>query len=177
MNLRKLALASLFTAVAGIPAVTMADADLEIGGGPATANLNFSIVIPQFIYFQVGASAVPGNLDTVSFNLATAGVESGTGADVADGNGPVDVVLRSNVPVTISAQALAGSGPLAAGSTEILATSSSASIPVPAFGTSAAQVLGPIINATGTWTFTYDNVGTYTAQTYTDTVTYTAATP
>ena len=70
MNLRKLALASLFTAVAGIPAVTMADSDLGVGpAATATADLNFSIVIPQFVYFQVGASAVPGNLDTVAFNL------------------------------------------------------------------------------------------------------------
>jgi hypothetical protein len=175
MNLRKLALASLFTAVAGIPAVTMADSDLGVGPlATATADLNFSIVIPQFVYFQVGASAVPGNLDTVAFNLGA--VEPGTGTNVADTNGPVDVVLRSNAAVTISAQALAGSGPLAAGSTEILASSSSASIPVPAFGTSAAQVAGPI-NASGTWTFVYDNVGTYAAATYTDTVTYTAATP
>jgi hypothetical protein len=174
MNLRKLALASLITAVAGIPAVTMADSDLSIGGTPATADLRFSIVIPQFIYFQVGASAVPADLDTVSFNLGA--VEPGSDVDVADSNNPVDVVLRSNVPVTISAEALAGSGPLAAGSTEIIATPSNPSIPVPGFGSSAPQVLGPI-DATGTWTFVYDNDLPYAAGTYTDTVTYTAATP
>jgi hypothetical protein len=140
----------------------------------AAADLNFSIVIPQFVYFQVGASAAPGTLDTVSFNLA--GAESGSGTNVADGNGPVDVVLRSNAQVTISAQALAGSGPLAPGSTEILTSASNASIPLPAFGASAAPVLGPI-NATGTWTFAYDNTNVYAAGNYTDTVTYTAATP
>jgi len=175
MNLRKLALASLLTATAGIPAVSMADSDIALGAsGSATADLNFSIVIPQFVYFQVGASATPGVLDTVAFNLAT--VESGSGLDVADSNGPVDVVLRSNAQVTISAQALAGSGPLAVGSTQILRTASSASIPLPAFGASAAPVAGPI-NATGTWTFAYDNSAVFAAGTYTDTVTYTAATP
>lgn len=175
MNLRKLALASLISAAAGIPATSMADSDLAFGSSAtATADLNFSIVIPQFVYFQVGASAAPGNLDTVSFNLAA--IESGSGVDVADSNGPVDVVLRSNAQVTISAQALAGSGPLAAGSTEILTSASNASIPVPAFGASAAPVAGPI-NESGTWTFAYDNAGVYAANTYTDTVTYTAATP
>jgi len=175
MNLRKLALASLLTAGAGIPAVSMADSDLAFGASAtATVDLNFSIVIPQFVYFQVGASAVPGVSDSVLFNLA--GVESGSGTNVADSNGPVDVVLRSNAQVTISAEALAGSGPLAAGSTEILVSASNASIPVPAFGASAAPVAGPV-NATGTWTFAYDNFNVYTANNYTDTVTYTAATP
>jgi hypothetical protein len=142
MNLRKLALASLFTAAAGIPAVTMADSELSFGGSAtAAADLNFSIVIPQFVYFQVGASAAPGTLDTVSFNLA--GAESGW--------------ARTSPTVTDR-------------------STSNPSIPVPAFGASAAPVVGPI-NATGTWSFAYDNTGVYTAGTYTDTVTYTAATP
>jgi hypothetical protein len=178
MNLRKLALASLLTAGAGIPAVTMADSDLGIGAGAsATVDLNFSVVIPQFVYFQVGAVATPGSLDTVLFDLAVAGIEAGVGTDVADTNSPVPVVLRSNAAtVTISAQALAGTGPLAVGSTEISASSSSASIPVPAFGASAAAVAGPV-NASGNWIFTYDNANVYAAGTYNDTVTYTAATP
>ena len=178
MNLRKLALASLFTATAGIPALTMADSDLGIGSGSsATVDLNFSVVIPSFVYFQVGAVVTPGSLDTVLLDLAVAGVEPGAGTNVVDTNSPVPVVLRSNAAtVTISAQALAGTGPLAAGSTEISATSSNASIPVPAFGGSAAPVGGPI-NASGNWIFTYDNANVYAAGTYNDTVTYTAATP
>jgi hypothetical protein len=64
---------------------------------------------------------------------------------------------------------------LAPGSTEILLSSSSANIPLPAFGATSATVTGPI-NASGTWTFTYDNVGVYSAATYSDTVTYTAQT-
>jgi hypothetical protein len=178
MKLRKLALASLLTATAGIPAVTMADSDLAIGAGnSATADLNFSVVIPQFIYFQVGAVATPGTLDTVLFDLGVAGVEPGTGTDVADTNSPVPVVLRSNAAsITISAQALAGTGPLAAGSTEISATPSNPSIPVPGFGLSAASVAGPI-NASGNWVFTYDNAGVYPAGIYNTTVTYTAASP
>lgn len=176
MNFHKLALVSLATAGAGIPSLTMADSDLGIGAGAsAAADLNFSVVIPRFVYFQVGASAVPGTLDTVSFDLGAGLVEPGTGTDVASASGPVNVVLRSNDAVTISAQALTGSGPLAAGSTEISAVSSSASIPVPAFGSSAAQVAGPI-NANGSWTFTYDNTNVYPADTYSATVTYTAAT-
>ena len=178
MKLRKLALASLLTAGAGFPALTMADSDLGIGAGAsATADLNFQVVIPQFVYFQVGGSAVPGTLDTVLFDLAAALVEPGNCTDVAYSNTPVPVVLRSNAAtVTISAQALAGTGPLAAGSTEISAISSNASIPVPAFGGSAAPVAGPV-NASGNWTFTYDNANVDAAGTYNDTVTYTAATP
>ena len=168
MKLRKLALASLLTAGAGFPALTMADSDLGIGAGAsATADLKF----------QVGGRAVLCSLDTVLFDLAAALVEPGNGTDVADSNTPVPVVLRSNAAtVTISAQALAGTGPLAAGSTEISAISSNASIPVPAFGGSAAPVAGPV-NASGNWTFTYDNANVYAAGTYNDTVTYTAATP
>ena len=179
MNLRKLALVSLFSAAAGIPAVSSADSDLGIGtGGSAAVDLNFSVVIPQFVYFQVGADATPGNLDTVLFDLVVAGVEPGDDVDVVDTNSPVPVVLRSNAAVTISAEALAGlaGGPLALGSNEISATSTTASIPVPGFGQTAAQVAGPI-NATGNWIFTYDNANVYAAGTYSDTVTYTAATP
>jgi hypothetical protein len=174
MNLRKLALASLFTAVAGIPAMSQADSDLQVGPTAAAAvDLNFSIVIPRFVYFQVGS--IGATVDTVQFDLAAGGVESGNGADVAATAGPVPVVLRSNASVTIQAQALASTGPLAPGSTEILLSSSSANIPLPAFGATSATVTGPI-NASGTWTFTYDNVGVYSAATYSDTVTYTAQT-
>jgi hypothetical protein len=175
MNLRKLALASLLTATAGIPAVTMADSELDFGASAsASAELDFQVLIPQFVFFQVGASPVPGNVDSVVFDLST--TETGSGVDVADASGPVDVVLRSNAQVTITAPALAGSGPLAAGSTEISAVASNVSIPVPAFGSSAAPVAGPI-NATGTWTFTYDNANVYPNGDYQTTVTYTAATP
>jgi hypothetical protein len=176
MNLRKLALASLVAAAAGIPAMSQADSDLGVGANASAAvDLQFSVVIPRFVYFQVGASAVPGAPDTVVFDLGTGPVEPGTGTDVADANGPVDVVLRSNASVTIAAEALAGSGPLAAGSTEILLSSSTANIPLPAFGTTSAAVVGPV-NASGNWTFTYTNNGVYLPQTYTDTVTYTAQT-
>jgi hypothetical protein len=177
MKLHKLALASLLTATAGIPALTMADSDLGIGAGAsATADLNFSVVIPQFVYFQVGADPTPGSLDTVLFDLAVAGVEPGDGTDVVDTNSPVPVVLRSNAgTVTISAEALADTGPLAAGSTEISASTSNPSIPVPAFGGSAAPVAGPVA-ASGNWIFTYTNAGVYAPGTYDDTVTFTAAT-
>jgi hypothetical protein len=179
MNLRKLALASLLTAGAGIPAVTLADSDFGIGAGAsAPVDLSFRVVIPQFVYFQIGSSAVIGALDEVVFDLSVPpGVEPGDGTDVADSNSPVPVVLRSNAAtVTITAQPLAGTGPLALGSTEISGVSSSASIPVPAFGASSAPVAGPV-NASGNWTFTYTNAAVYAAGTYTDTVTYTAATP
>jgi hypothetical protein len=177
MKLRKLALASLLTAGAGIPAVTQADSDFDIGAGAvASADLDFTVVIPEFVYFQVGAAA-PGTVDEVLFDLDAGGVESGDGTNVAAFGGPVTVVLRSNADVTISASALvAATGPLATGSTEILAVSTDpVDLPVPAFGAAAPAVTGPT-NATGSWTFTYDNVGVYAPGLYTDTVTYTATT-
>jgi hypothetical protein len=180
MKLRKLALASLITAGVSIPAITLADSDIGTGNpAAAAADLDFSVIIPEFVYFQIGADATPGATDTVEFDLDNAftvdGTEVGDGTDVLATDGGVYVALRANQPVQITADALGAAGPLAAGSTEISAAND-LNIPVPAFGATSSTIAGPIIDEEDTWTFTYDNAGVYTPGTYSETVTYTAAT-
>ena len=176
MTIRQLTAVSLVAAC--LPAAAIADSETSFGGAgtTASADLGFEIIIPSFIYFQVGAPA-PGSVDTVQFDLSA--LEPGSGTDVLATGGAVDVALRTNAANTnIVADISAGPPDDGGGNTipfaEIL-PSDGGTITVPTFGGPAIGFVGPV-NATDTWTFTYDNAGVYTAGTYTTTVTYTATT-
>ncbi|MGW8369132.1 MAG: hypothetical protein ACWGPN_10690 [Gammaproteobacteria bacterium] len=169
MNLRKLSLASLI--LASLPLAVSADDATGNGGSGTTAaaDLDFEVIIPSFVYFRVGTAG--GVVDTVTFDLDTAGIEPGTGVTPADVL--VAVELRSNTDVQIDGGLLVGGGPI---ENEITAASNNARIPAPDFsGTPSAWVTGPI-NETGTWTFSYANSSSYVPGTYNDTATYTATT-
>jgi len=177
MTNRPLVLLSAIAA-ASLPAAAIADSELAFGGAgtTASADLDFEIIIPSFVYFQVGDPNA-GTVDTVQFDLT--GLSVGSGTDVPATAGAVPVVLRSNAANTeIVADISAGAPDDGGGNfipfTEILPTAGGP-IPVPAFGGAAINFGGPM-NLTDDWTYTYDNVGSYLPGTYTTTVTYTATT-
>ena len=63
-------------AVAALPLTTYAESNVTTGGGTisATARVNFSIVIPRFIWLQVGTGtllAANATIDTISFTPAS----------------------------------------------------------------------------------------------------------
>ncbi|MEA3436706.1 MAG: hypothetical protein U9R43_09595 [Thermodesulfobacteriota bacterium] len=166
----------------------------QSGGSGASARLDFRIVIPEFIYFQVGTIA--GTIDEILFTPTANEVYSGTpgiggsGGDV--GGGTVSVVLVSNVGNVEIEETNDGTTGLSDGLgnsisyTQISTTSSNAgSLPAPtlsdAGGTTVTIVPNvgtSVINRSERWTYEYNNLAVPPAAgTYTGQVTYTAAAP
>lgn len=179
-SIRGLAFASV--ASLGLIAMTPAMADSDFSTTPATgasADLNFEVVIPEFIRFQVGSAGT--TVDLVRFEVPAADVGDGNPVSrTNDGGAAIPVTLVSNVGnLDITAVGSTG-GPNDIDWTEITASSSdAAALPAPAVGGSAsvsADANG-VIDASADWTFVYDNSDVVAAGTYTGTVTYTAATP
>lgn len=184
MTLRKLTLASVTAAALSLPLIASADSDLGLGAPTSTsanADLDFQIVIPSFIYFQVGSGG--NTVDLVNFDLGLAVEEPGSTNSVAGnaGSGVIGVDLRSNaasVQITATGGALNDGGANNIPLTEI-SVAAGGTIPAPDFGASTGffPVLGGVLS--DTWTFTYDNNNVYPPGTYggagTGTVTYTAA--
>lgn len=174
------------------PAV--AESNFQSGAGPlnATARLDFRVVVPKFIRFQVGSAGA--TVDLVEFTVPAANV--GDGTDIARTNGgAVPVLLQSNsgnvsLTGTTLGQLNNGAGENISFA-EILSTSSDPLFNVPTLvdgGTSAAITVTPnvgtrVINRTANWTFAYSNTNTVGAGSYggvnvnNGRVTYTAVLP
>ena len=97
--------AAALVAAAALPAGTArAESTFVNGAGTANARLNFQIVIPKFLYLQVGTGTYPttvGTIDTLVFDMSSAianvgsgTAQSGTGGDLA--NGAVTALVVGN---------------------------------------------------------------------------------
>lgn len=176
-----------------LPLAASAESNISTGAAPtsinATARVNFSILIPRFIFLQVGTGtllAANATVDTIDFQPALAVVGNGTAVAATAGsgnlgNGGVTVRVIGNAGnVTLGA---AGPANLTSGSNNIPWTQISTAITGGAThptinGASAAfTATAGVVNVNGTWTYTYLNTATPAAGTYTGTVTYTATTP
>jgi len=181
-------LSALAATLVALPSLSSADSDLGIGAGAsASADLDFRIVIPDFVFFQVGTFGSAPQDDIVEFDLGAGPVRPGSGTDVSataggagDGiDGALSVILATNAPtVTITATALVlsdgGTGTIP--SSEIL-TATTGTIPQPAFGANTGSFAPGLATLNDTWTYTYDNAAVYAAATYTGRVVYTVSTP
>ncbi|MBT8359150.1 MAG: hypothetical protein KJO61_15440 [Deltaproteobacteria bacterium] len=145
------------------------------GGAGAAVNLDFQIVIPQFIYFQVGTAGAA--IDQITFTPtaaevanATAGI-AGAGGDL--GTGIVTVSLVSNaggVDITESNNSLGAGLGDGAGNfisyAQINTATNDGNLPAPVLsdggGTSVSipVTVGTITNRQAQWTYTYDNPAT-----------------
>lgn len=175
-----------FTGVAalGLIAMTpaMAESGFDIGANPSVdARVDFEVIIPRFISFQVGSAG--NTVDLVQFNVT----DPNSGTPVARSNGgALSVDLLSNVgDVQIDAVASAlenGAGDSLSWG-EIVATSADAGLPTPALadGTitpvTVLPTAGRVVDRNTTWSFEYQNSDLIGAGTYTGTVTYTASAP
>jgi len=181
--------------VTGVPA--------QSGGTGAPVNLDFQIVIPAFIYFQVGSIGIT---DTIQFTPTATEVASSTPGIAATlasgdvGNGTVTVSLISNGSlagngVNITQTNNGGSG-LGDGAgnfipyTRIITTTNNGALPAPPLSNAGpdtvniANTSGNITDRQAQWTYTYNNTatppeaGTYGAGGGVGgSVTYTAAIP
>ena len=154
-----------------------AESDFQTGAGTLNANarLDFRVVIPKFIRFQVGSAGA--TIDLVEFSVPAANV--GDGTDVARTNGGVvPVLLQSNngnvsLTGTTLGQLNNGAGENISFA-EILSTSSDPNLNVPTLidgGTSAAITVTPnvgtrVVDRTANWSFAYSNTNFVGAGSY-----------
>ncbi len=154
------------------------------GAGPfsTSARLDFAIVVPRFLQFQVGTAGA--TIDLVTFNVAAATVT----VNVKANSGQVTITPSNN-------SAGLGLGNGTAGQTiaytEILtASSAAATLPAPALTNAGGAAVTPtlsagtVTNRSATWTYTYANTTVPNAGTYGTggtgsggRVTYTASSP
>ena len=163
------------------------------GGAGAQVDLQFRIIIPQFIFFRVGSTGT--TVDRIQFDPTTADVttpgavtNATSGGDVSPG--VVTVSLISNAgAVTISETNDGGGSGLSNGSGDFISyaqinssgTGTIAPPPLSDAGTGSTPVpttAGAVTVASDQWTYTYTNPATPPAPgTYDGTVFYTAAIP
>lgn len=178
--------------IAMTPALADSDFDFDNGNAAlsASADLDFEIVIPRFLYLQVGA---PTGVDTVSFDLST-GVTDLASAQANLGSGTpvtstdtVAVRLIGNVgDVNVAATSTTGGLVRNGGApTDIIpwseisgtAANGTASNGLDAMVAGDSDTVGAtngIVDASDTWTFSFANSTLYQGGTYEGTVTYTA---
>ena len=186
MKLIRSTLAVAIATATVLPLAADAASSSASGAGPqsTTVDLNFSLVIPRFVFLRVG-DAAPASVNTLSYaptvnDLVNSNTVTPTGGDV--GSDLTIRVLSNGGNVTLAASALANlvSGGNNIPTSTLTATNPIGSIPVPAFGGNVLlTAVSGVVNQNGTWRYTWANpIGTvYAAGTYTGTVTYTASIP
>lgn len=184
---------------AAIPA--HAESATVTGAGALTtpAHLDFSIVIPKFLTFQVGTAGA--TIDQITFSVASGSVGNstpvaGTGGNAGGGSAASVLVVGNDGQVTITESNNSGGLGLEHATlteyipyTEITTTSSdTANLQRPvlsnAGGNTSLPVLnsGNVTNRAATWTYAYANTVIHSAGTYGTSakggrVTYTASMP
>lgn len=181
-----------------LPQRAAAESTVASGAGALTtaARLDFSIVIPHFLFLRVGSAGA--GIDLITFtppagNVGDSTVIAGVGGDI--GGGVVTVQVRANGgQVVITPTNNSGGAGLSNGAggninyNEISTATNTGNVPAPtlsnAGGTAANPVLnaGTITNRAAQWTYTYLNttvpaVGTYGTSANGGRVTYTATSP
>lgn len=173
------------------------EASQEAASPTAAVNHDFSVTVPEFLFFQVGSAGA--TIDLMDFAPTAANAGSGTDIAGTGGNASAGAAataeVRSNAgQVTITPSnnsAGAGLTNVAANAiaySEITPTSDSADLANPvlsnAGGTPTTPTLsgGDTTDRTATWTFVYSNTNVVEAGTYGTSarggrVTYTASTP
>ena len=186
------------TAACCLPAGALAESNSDNTGPTysASARLNLQVVIPSFLYFQVGSTGT-GTVDTITFSptagqLGNSAAISGTGGNASSGSG-ADVVIRGNGgQITISESNNGGGQGLDAGGnkhislTEIgVDDSANASLPAPTLSDTGGNTSQPVLNGgasqvtnqSSTWVYSYNNTTVPEAGTYDIQLTYTASMP
>ena len=168
------------------------------GGAGAPVNLDFQIIIPQFIYFQVGTGGAA--IDQIQFaptasDVATPGaITAGTGGDLTGGRVTLSLVSNAgNIRITENNNSTGAGLGNGSGSfisyAQISTATNDLNLPAPTLSdaggnTSFPVAAGNITNIQTDWLYTYNNPATPpTAGTYGGSVanggrvTYTAAVP
>jgi hypothetical protein len=186
MKLKKLLFASLATAAIVVPQWAVAESDLQFGGTGtvASAQLKFTVIIQDFVYFRVGTvGAAPGATDRVEWDLGATqpglGVDlAATGGDLDGADGALSISLHSNadsVRLAVDNFVLTNGTGDTIPNAEILVSAAGA-ITAPTFGTTQDIDTSGLSPINDTWTYLYDDSAVYPPGTYDGTATYTATT-
>ncbi len=194
------ALAAAGLSMAGLANAASGTNTAAVGPRSVANPVNFSIVIPAFLYFQVGNV---GSTNTMTFTTPAANVGNSTavaptGGDAPAAGGPgVNVVVRGNngqvvISTTVASASGLGTGTASDGFinyNQISTTSSdAANVPAPtlanagianvnvALGGGVAGA-GKVTNRSAVWTYSYLNTTVPSAGTYSGAATYTATMP
>jgi len=187
-----------FTAACCLPAGVMAESNSDNTGPTysASARLNLQVVIPSFLYFQVGSTGT-GTIDTITFSptagqLGSTTPISGTGGNAASGSGANVVVRGNGGQITISESNNGGGQGLDAGGNRHISLaeisvddSANASLPTPTLSDAGGNIAQPALNGgasqvtnqSSTWVYSYSNTTVPEAGTYDVQLTYTASMP
>jgi len=181
-----------------LPLGVMAESNSDKTGPTysASARLNLQVVIPAFLYFQVGQTG-SGSVDTITFSptagqLGSSAPISGAGGNAASGSG-ADVVVRGNggqITITESNNG-GGLGFSDGGSNNIslaeisVDDSANTSLPTPTLSDTGGNTSQPplnggasqVTNQSSTWVYAYNNTTVPEAGTYDIQLTYTASMP
>lgn len=179
MNLlQKSGVSALLLACAALLPAAHADSSFVTGAGAitATTNLDFRVIIPKFIRFQVGSAGA--TVDLIEFSVPAASVGNATPVARTNG-GVVPVVLQGNAGNISLVGTTTGAGGLTNGSefisfAEIASSSSSAQLNAPTLVNNAASatvtvtpnVGASVVNRTADWSFAYNNSNIVAAGTY-----------
>jgi len=180
-----------------LPVGVMAESNSDNTGPTysASARLDLQVVIPSFLYFQVGQTGT-GTINTITFSptpgqLGNSSPISGTGGNAASGSG-ADVVVRGNGgQITITETNNGGGQGFSDGAgnnislTEInVDDSANASLPTPVLSDAGGNTSQPalsgasqVTNQSSTWVYSYNNTTVPEAGTYNIQLTYTASMP
>lgn len=178
-TVRKLALPTVLAIAAGFSTISHADSSFVTGAGALNANasLDFRIVIPKFIRFEVGTPTA-GTVDLVEFDLTASAASVGSGTDIARTNGGVvPVRIQSNggnISLVGTTTGALSDGTESISFAEILSSSSNALLNAPTLvdgAASATVTVTPnvgtrVVNRTADWTFAYSNTNFVAAGTY-----------
>ena len=180
MTFRKLTLAATVAMAMSAPGTVVADSVLSFGT-TASADLNFRVILQQFLYFQVG-DPTDGTVDTIDFDLSS-GPQPGGGTVGGSATVPVSLITNigaGTVQISATGADLAGTG----GNLDTIPVTDisgvgTGTIPVPVTNGAPVNVSTAPYAGTDTWTFTYSNPtpagAPISADTYSTTVTYTVS--
>ncbi len=198
MKFKTLMTTTVIATAMAIPQVVMSDTAQDQGASALSAavDLDFRVVIPRFLSFQVGATGA--TIDLIDFSPTAAQVGdgnpvAGTGGDLLGGK--VTVIVKSNAgQVTIRETNDSGGAGLSNGTTnisysEILTATNDGNLPFPILSDAGGNTSSPVLqgasnvtNRSAEWTYTYANTTIPEPGTYGATgggggrVTYTAST-
>jgi len=169
-------------ALLAMPGMASAEQTSVTGAGALSTNArqDFTVIIPRFLQFRVGAAAGAISIVTCDMTAFSAVLGNSVAQACTDGNlggGQSTVSVRSNggpVGITVSTLGTLLSGANTMPYSEIITTSSDpANLPAPILpsgGTSGsvavAATAGPVTDRSAIYTYTYANTAFYAAGTY-----------
>ncbi len=180
MKFKTLITTTLLASAMAMPQVVMSEAAQDTTAPfSAPVNLDFRVIIPGFLNFQVGAAGAV--IDLLDLTVPAANV--GDTVDLpftggTPGGGIVAVSIKCNAGQTLITETNNGTTGLANGAgafipySEILTVSDLGALPAPLLSNAASNTSSPTLNGgnvtnrSALWTYTYDNEQVYDSGTY-----------